>query len=84
MKKPYQPNPKFTELLPDTSGNTINGLDEPDVRQASPFFWHPPDQQTHGALQRAVTDELQSSPEVATHFSPSAPGGGRSEPWPDD
>ena len=65
----------FTDAMPAISGNTINGLGEKQARQASPFFWHPPEKQTHGELQKLVTDYLHKSPEVSEHFSPTAPGG---------
>ncbi|MEO0997066.1 MAG: 4Fe-4S dicluster domain-containing protein [Pseudomonadota bacterium] len=77
MAKPtnFVPMRRFVEAMPAESGNTVNGLGEKAVRRASPFFWHPPKRQTHGKLQQVVTDYLQSSPEVARHFSPTPPGG---------
>ncbi len=39
----YTPKPETVALL-KISGNSINGLGEMSPRQASPFFWHPPDQ----------------------------------------
>ncbi len=65
----------FTDAMPAVSGNTVNGLGEKTPRPASPFFWHPPEKQTHGELQKIVTDYQHRSPEVSTHFSPNAPGG---------
>ena len=53
----------------------MNGLGEPKGRRASPFFWHPPNKQTHGVLQAAVTDYHRHSPELREHFSPTPPGG---------
>lgn len=76
MKKtPYQPMSMFLDAMPGTSGNTVNGLGEKNIRQASPFFWHPPKLQTHGELQKLVTDYQHNSPEVSEHFSPTPPGG---------
>ncbi|MEM9529724.1 MAG: 4Fe-4S dicluster domain-containing protein [Pseudomonadota bacterium] len=71
----YQPNPLFTDLFPEISGNEVNGLGETEPRRASPFFWHPPPRQSHGALQAAVTDFHRHSPELRRHFSPTPPGG---------
>ena len=65
----------FVDAMPEVSGNTINGLGEEAVRRASPFFWHPPKLQTHGKLQKLVTDYQHRSPEVSRHFSPTPPGG---------
>ena len=38
--------------MPETSGNTINGLGEKEFRQASPVYWHAPETITHGELQK--------------------------------
>ncbi len=73
--KSYQPPTNFTDLFPEISGNAINGLGEQDVRRPSPFFWHPPDQQTHGALQREVIRYHRQSAEMRVHFSSTPPGG---------
>ncbi len=77
MKKrqPHVPMARFVEAMPETSGNAVNGLGETEVRQASPFFWHPPKRQTHAALQKEVINYLQSCPEIAEVFSPKPPGG---------
>ena len=77
MKKrsDYIPMREFIDAMPEVSGNTINGLGEKDKRQASPFFWHPPHQQTHGELQQLVTDYHRKSPAVRAVFNPNPPGG---------
>ena len=54
-------------------GQKIAG--EAAFRPASPFFWHPPDRQTHGALQKEVTDYHRRSDAVRREFSPTPPGG---------
>ena len=74
-KASYQPKAVFIEAFPDVSGNTVNGLGETDVRRAAPFFWHPPERQTHGELQTAVLTYHQQSPEIRENFSPTPPGG---------
>jgi Pyruvate/2-oxoacid:ferredoxin oxidoreductase delta subunit len=66
---------RFIDKFPETSGNVINGLGEASERRASPFFWHPPDRQTHGALQKEVTDYHRQSAEVRKWFSPNPPDG---------
>jgi len=66
---------RFIDKFPDVSGNEINGLGEAEVRRPSPFFWHPPDRQTHGALQKEVTDYHRRSAAVREHFSSKPPGG---------
>ncbi len=71
----FQPMQQFVEKFPEMSGNDINGLGEKEVRRASPFFWHPPDRQTHGALQKEVTDYHRQSDAVRKWFSSDPPGG---------
>lgn len=73
--EPYQPKSIFTDAFPELSGNTVNGLYETIHRRPSPFFWHPPNRQTHGELQRVVTEYHRQSPEVCEYFSPTPPGG---------
>jgi ferredoxin len=79
MPKPpapdYTPNPRFTDLFPDMSGNVVNGLGETAVRRASPFFWHPPDKHDFGALQQEVISYHRNSPEMCEVFNPKAPRG---------
>ena len=36
----YRPPPRQLELLPDVSGNEINGLGETARRRPSPIYWH--------------------------------------------
>ena len=71
------PGPRFTRHMPEISGNAVNGLGEPAVRRASPFFWHPPDRQAFGALKKAVIDYQHQCPEVSAVFSPDADRGPR-------
>jgi epoxyqueuosine reductase QueG len=44
------------------SGNSINGVGEPAPRQASPFFWHPPDQHPWGDLQLLARKNSRKCP----------------------
>lgn len=74
-KRDYQPMQRFIDKFPDMSGNTVNGFGEEKVRRPSPFFWHPPNRQTHGDLQKEVTDYHRRSPEVREYFSSRPPGG---------
>lgn len=74
-KSDYQPMKQFIDKFPEISGNEINGLGETEVRRPSTFFWHPPDRQTHGALQKEVTDYHRQSDAVRKWFRPDPPGG---------
>jgi ferredoxin len=71
----YTPNPIFTSVFPEISGNTVNGLGETEVRRPSPFFWHPPERQTHGLLQETVINYHRQSPEMREVFTPAADRG---------
>lgn len=51
----YRPSREILDAFPEVSGNTVNGVGETTARPPSPFFWHPPDRQTHGELQQATT-----------------------------
>ncbi len=61
MKKQhrYTPDPELLEHFPDVSGNTVNGLAEPEVRAPSRFFWHPADQQPFGQLQQFIVGHMR-------------------------
>ena len=65
----------FAALFPDTSGNDVNGLGEPKIRRASPFFWHPKDRHEFGELQTEVIGIQRRSPAIVEHYSQDAPRG---------
>lgn len=71
----YAPMQIFLDAFPEVSGNVINGLGETAVRRPSPFFWHPPDRQTHGKLQQTVIDYHRQSAAMREHFDSNPPGG---------
>ena len=50
--RPFKPKLEQTALVPETSGNTINGVGEEGFRRASPIYWHDPDTLVHGELQK--------------------------------
>lgn len=72
-KRTYKPNQYFLDKFPKgKSGNTVNGLGEPEQRPASPFFWHKPELQEFGELQKAVIDYHRQSEQIANAYSPGA------------
>lgn len=75
-KRSFAPMTRFTDLFPVVSGNAVNGLDEAESRRPSPFFWHPPERQTHAKLQKEVTDYHRRCAAIRKEFSPN-PAGGR-------
>ncbi|MDX1406153.1 MAG: 4Fe-4S dicluster domain-containing protein [Woeseiaceae bacterium] len=74
-KTNYKPMQRFLDKFPEVSGNAVNGLGEAEERRPSPFFWHPPERQTHGELQKEVTDYHRQSDAVRHWFNPNPPGG---------
>ena len=50
--KPFKPKPEQQALVPDVSGNAINGLGETEFRRPSHVYWHDPDLIAHGNMQR--------------------------------
>ena len=47
----FTPLPEVLAVLPDVSGNDINGLGDDTGRQPTPVLWHDPDILAHGELQ---------------------------------
>lgn len=53
-------------LVPDISGNTINGLGETETRPPSPIYWHPPKKIAHGDMQLWMLNRtVEVAPETA-------------------
>jgi Pyruvate/2-oxoacid:ferredoxin oxidoreductase delta subunit len=50
--RPFRPKAEQLALVPDISGNTVNGVGEPASRRASPVYWHDPESLAHGELQK--------------------------------
>jgi epoxyqueuosine reductase len=63
----YVPKPETLALL-KSSGNSINGLGESEVRRPSPFFWHPPDKHPFGDLQIEARKNSRKCPGAAEMF----------------
>jgi ferredoxin len=65
----YTPSAEFLAAWPDASGNAINGRGERTRRQASPMFWHPPEQHPFGAVQVIAGASCRVSPEALQAFA---------------
>jgi len=50
--RPFTPNPDQLALIPEISGNAINGMGESNFRRADPIYWHDPATLHHGELQK--------------------------------
>ena len=49
--KPFTPDPEQLALMPDVSGNTVNGAGEVRKRRPTPIYHHDPERTPFGALQ---------------------------------
>ncbi|MDE2647037.1 MAG: 4Fe-4S dicluster domain-containing protein [Paracoccaceae bacterium] len=51
--RPFTPNPEQTAIMPDISGNSINGLDEKNFRRPNYVYWgNNPNDIIYGELQK--------------------------------
>ncbi len=62
--RPYTPKPEQMALMPEISGNEINGLGETTRRQASKVYWHDPDTLAHGRLQNWFYTQNPGDPDI--------------------
>jgi epoxyqueuosine reductase QueG len=67
----------FQAMLPEKSGNDVNGLNADGPQRPRPFFWHPHDRQEFGDLQEAVIGHHRQAPEIAAAYSRDADRGPR-------
>jgi len=51
-KEKFTPKAEQMALVPERSGNSINGLGEDAIRRPSPIYWHDPDLLAHGEMQK--------------------------------
>ncbi len=61
----FFPKPGQMALMPDISGNTINGLGETEKRRASPIYWHDPAMLAHGKVQKWFYTQNPDDPHIA-------------------
>ncbi len=50
--RPFTPKPEQVALMPEVSGNTVNGLGEASFRRPRHVYWHDPDALHHGEMQK--------------------------------
>ena len=67
----------FKRMMPDISGNDVNGLGDCGPDRPRPFFWHPADKQPFGDLQHAIIDHHRQAPEIEKTYSRDADRGPR-------
>jgi epoxyqueuosine reductase len=79
---PYTPPADILAHFPERSGNEVNGVGETEYRRASRFFWHKPDLQSHGGLQKKVLQYVMGEPSVGAEFIHAGPGDPKRGPVP--
>ena len=63
--RPFTPNPGMVSLLPQITGNEINGLGEAEVRRPRMVFWAPdPDEIEFGEVQKWFYKQEPPNPEL--------------------
>jgi 4Fe-4S dicluster protein len=64
--RPFTPDPAQIAVTPKTSGNSVNGLDEPNLRRPETVYWAPnPDDIVHGPMQQFFYAQSAKVPEFA-------------------
>jgi len=59
----FRPNPEQMALMPERSGNEINGLGEPGFRRPSRIYWHHPEKIDHGGVQTWMVNRFNKVPD---------------------
>lgn len=79
--KTFEPCAEQKALLPEVSGNVINGLGEKAVRRPSPIYWHKPETIAFGPAQAWMTERFNSVPDFQEVYArPGARGPRRLDP----
>ena len=61
-EKAFEPSPEQKALLPEISGNAINGLGEKEIRRPTPIYWQKPETIPHGPAQAWMTEQFNRVP----------------------
>ncbi|MGY8795086.1 MAG: 4Fe-4S dicluster domain-containing protein [Woeseiales bacterium] len=69
QRKSFDPSPEQQALLPDVSGNSLNGVGEKSVRRPTPVYWHKPDTIPHGSAQAWMTEKFNAVPDFRTIYA---------------
>ena len=74
-KKSFEPSAEQQALLPEVSGNTLNGVGEKSLRRPTPVYWHKPDTIPHGPAQAWMTEKFNAVPDLRkVYATPDARG----------
>ena len=73
MAKPekieFQPNPEQLALMPEKSGNEVNGRGEAEFRRPSRIYWHNPKAIAHGPVQKWMVERFNRVPAYRDVYS---------------
>ncbi len=78
--RPYQPSDEQKALLPEVSGNAINGLGEDTVRRPSPIYWHHPSKIAHGPVMKWMLERTSREQPSVDRLHEKFGGRGPAEP----
>ena len=74
-EKSFEPSSEQQALLPEVSGNTLNGVGEKSLRRPTPVYWHKPDTIPHGPAQVWMTEKFNAVPDLRkVYAAPDARG----------
>ena len=65
----YEPSEEQRALFPDVSGDTLNGLGEKQVRNATKVYWSEPETIAHGEVQKYFYNKSNSLRSVRKEVS---------------
>lgn len=62
--RPFTPKPEQVALMPEVSGNSVNGLGELELRRPTHVYWHEPDALHHGEMQKWFYTQNMDHPAI--------------------
>ncbi len=65
----FEPNPDQMAMMPDISGNTVNGQGEAEFRRPSRIYWHNPKAIPHGKLQAWMVKRFNNVPDFRDAYA---------------
>ena len=65
----FQPDPEQLALMPEQSGNDINGLGEKEFRRPTRVYWHNPKDIPHGRIQKWMVERFNRVEDFKTVYA---------------
>ncbi len=76
----FLPRPEQLALMPESSGNAINGQGETAFRRPTRIYWHKPDEIPHGRLQEWMVNRFNAVPAYSAVYAKGDRGPRRPDP----